>query len=111
MPHKPPTNVGARVQVSETDLVQKMQEDLSAAETALAAERASVLSIRKAAASRDSKLEAQLAVAAAEVTAAQHAADERATALATAEERASNIERELEAQTRAVAALQERLRR
>ena len=105
------TNAAAHMQVSETDLVQKMQEDLSAAETALAAERATVLSMHKAAASRESELDAQLSVAAAEVTAAQQAADERATALATAEERASTVERELEAQTTAVARLQERLRR
>ena len=99
------------MQVSEADIVERLREDLAASEAALATERASVLSLRRAAASRGSELDGQLSVAAAELTAAQQAAEERATALATAEERVSVMERELEVQTTAVATLQERLRR
>ena len=107
----PHTKACAFRQMSEGHLLEKIRQDLAAAETALAAERANVLSICEAGVARERELKGQLSVAAAELTAAQQAADERATALATAEERVSIMDRELEAQMAQVATLHERLRR
>ena len=99
------------LQMSESQLVDKIRDQLSAAETALVTERASAESIRSAATDREKELQAQLSMAAAELSAAQQAAEAQATELATTEERLSIMERDYEAQAAELATVQERLRR
>ena len=104
-------HVAKDMQMSEGQLVERLQDQLFVAETALAAERASGENIQYAAVARERELQAQLSTAAAEFSSAQQTADARATALATAEERITVMERDLEAQAAELATVQERLRR